>query len=363
MNEAKKHDPLLPVSPQYIQTVYPEDEINLVDLWIALIQYKKIFFGVFILFLILGLVSTVLVFNERYMLNSAVEIGSVGTNGSIQKLESPESMISKLSNVLVPKITAQYLTQHPKLDSFKTTISTAKGSEIVLIQNKVKENQIPLFTSYQNLLAEELIRDHDKKIAFYQSDLKSELSQATDKLKQLKSPEELNSKLEKVILQQKSNESKLSHTIKSYKLIEQGGTDMILTTLNDDQRKLFISEGKINQSLVNIRYQDVLLSNRIRQNELTALIERSKVNIKDIKREHQIEIDKQQRLVESIQAKLDTYNRTRVVTQPVPSLEPQGLTFKILIILVVFLSIFAGFVAMLVTMFNDKVKQRLEEIS
>jgi hypothetical protein len=363
MNEAKKQEPLLPIYPQYIQNAYSEDEINLVDVWIALIQYKNIFFGVFISLLILGLVFTVFVFNERYILNSAVEIGSVVSNGAAQKLESPESMISKLSNVLVPKITAEYLTQYPELGSFKTILSTAKGSEVVLIQNKVKDTQIALFTRYQSLLASELIKDHDQKIALYQTDLKAKLVQETDKLEQLKSPEELSSKLEKVILQQKTHESKLSHTIKSYKLIEQGGPDMILTTLNDEQRKLFISSGKVNQPLLNIRYQDVLLSNLIQQDELTASIENAKVKIKDIQREYQIEVTHQQRLVESIQAKLDAFNRTRVVTKPVPSLGPQGLTRKTLVILVVFLAAFAGFAAMLLAMFRDKVKQRLEEIS
>ncbi len=362
MNEAKKQEQLLPIYPQYVQTSYPEDEINLVDVWIAIIQYRKIFFGVFISLLIIGLVFAMFVFNERYVLNSAVEIGSVGSDGSIQKLESPESMISKLSNVLVPKITAQYRAQYPELGSFKTTISTSKGSEIILIQNKIKEAQIALFTHYQSLLTDELIKDHDQKIAFYQSDLKAGLLRAVDKLKQLKDPEELNSKLEKVVLQQKNNESKLEHTIKSYKLIEQGGTDLILTTLNDEQSKLFISGGKLNQSLLNIRYQDVLLSNQIQQDGLRALIESSRVQIKDIQREHQIAIDQQQRLVDSIQSKLDSYNRTRVVAQPVPSLGPQGLTRITLIILVVFLAAFAGFAAMLLAMFSDKVKQRREEI-
>lgn len=362
MNEAKKHEPLLPVYPQYIQTSYAEDEINLVDVWIALVEYKKTFFTVFSGVLLLGLLLAVFNFNERYSLSSALEIGSIGSDGAIKKLESPESIISKLSNVLVPKITAQYLQQHPDLAAFSTTISTAKGSEVVLIQNKVKQEQIALFTDYQSLLTNELIKDHDQKIAFYQSDLKAGLTQALDKLRQLKSPETLNSKLEKVALQQKSNESKLAHTVNSYKLIEQGGTDLILTTLNDDQRKLFISGGKINQSLLNIRYQDVLLSNRIQQDELTAAIEGSRIKIKDIQREHQIEIDQQQRVVENIQAKLDTYNRTRVVTQPVASLGPQGMTRNSLILLVVFLAGFAGFVAMLLMMFRDKIRSRRAEM-
>ena len=363
MNEAKKHEQLLPVYPQYIQAGYQEDEINLVDLWIALLHYKKTFLAVFSIVLVLGLLFAFTVFNERYMLNSALEIGSIGSEGSIRKLESPESIISKFSNVLIPKITASFLSENPDVAPFKTTVSSAKGSEIVLIQNKVKDSQVEIFARFQNALAHELIRDHDQKINFYQSDLKAELVKAADKLQQLKLPETLNAKLDAVYLQQKGYESKLSHIRQSFDQIKQGGDELILTTLSDEQRKILTRDGEIDQTLLNIRYQDVLLNNRIQQDELTELLEKSKYKIKEIQREHQLEVEQQQRLVDSIQVKLDTYNRTRVVTQPVPSLEPQGLTRKMLTILVVTMAVFTGFGAMLLVMFRDKVRQRLEEIS
>lgn len=361
MNEAKRQEQLLPVYPQYIQQPFVEDEINLVDLWIALLAYRKVFAGVFSAVLLLGLVFAIFVYNERYMLNSALEIGSIGSEGSIRKLESPESILSKLSDVLIPKMTTQYLSQHPQLSPFKTTVSTAKGSEIVLIQNKIKDSQLDLITEFQNLLATELIRDHDQKITFYQSDLKAELLSAQDKLKQLQAPETLSAKLESVKLQQESTQSKLMHTQQSYDLIKQGGSELILTTLSDEQRKLLTTQGKVNQSLLNIRFQDVLLNNKIQQDELTQLLASSKLKMNNIQREHQIEIDQQQRLVESLQSKLDNFNRTRVVSEPVSSLAPQGMTKNLLIILVLFLAAFTGFAAMLVVMFRDKVKQRLEE--
>ncbi len=361
MNEAKKQEQLVPFYPQYIQQPFAEDEINLVDLWIALLAYRKVFAGVFSGVLLLGLVFAIFVFNERYMLNSALEIGSIGSEGSVRKLETAESILSKLSNVLIPKITAQYLSENPRLTPFNTSVSTAKGSEIVLIQNKVKESQIPLFTEFQNLLAAELIHDHDQKITFYQSDLKAELLSAQDKLKQLQAPETLNAKLENIRLEQESAQSKLQHTRQSYDLIKQGGSELILTTLSDEQRQLLTTQGRVNQSLLNIRFQDVLLNNKIQQDELAQLLASLKLKMNNIQREHQIEIDQQQRLVESLQSKLDNFNRTRVVTEPVSSLAPQGMTKKLLIVLVIFLAAFTGFAAMLVAMFRDKVKQRLQE--
>lgn len=363
MNEAKKQDLLQPIYPQYIQTNYIEDEINLVDLWIALAEYKKIFVAVFSSLLIAGLIMAVFVFNERYNLNLALEIGSIASDGAIKKLEAPESIVSKLSNVLVPKVTAEYRAQHVEIEPFSTQISVAKGSEIILIQNKVKDTQLDSFAAYQNMLARELIQDHDQKIAFYQTDLKAELASANDKLQQLQDPETLNSKLEKVILKQKGYESQLSHTQQSFKLLEQGGTDMILTSLSDDQRQLMMRNGEINQALLNVRYQDVLLSNRIQQDELKELLASSHLQIRDLKREHQVEIEKQQRVIEGIRAKLDSYNRTRVVSQPVPSLEPEGLTRNVLIMLVLCVALFTGFAAMLIAMFRDKVRQKREELA
>ena len=303
MNEAQKNDHLQQVYPQFINASYAEDEINLVDVWIALIQYKKVFWAVFSSLAILGLLFALFVFNERYMLNSALEIGSIGSNGTIKELETPESLKSKLSNVLVPKITAQYLLENPGIGPFQTTISSSKGSEIVLIQNKVKESQIELFTRYQNILADNLIQDHDKKIEFYQADLKAELNTANDKLQQLKLPEALQSKLDKILLMQRTEQSKLSHTEHSYKLIQQGGTESILTDLSDEERKLMSQNGVINQQLLNIRYQQVLLWNRIQQDDIRKGLENANLEISDIKRSHKIEIEQQQRVVESIQAK------------------------------------------------------------
>lgn len=363
MNEAKKHEQLLPVYPQYIQQAYVEDEINLIDLWISLLNYKKTFLVVFTIVLLSGLVFTFMFFNERYMLNSALEIGAIGSEGSIRKLESPESIVSKLSNVLIPKVTANFLIQHPELPPFNTTVSTAKGSDVVLIQNKIKDSQFELFTEFQSVLAQSLIEDHDQKIIFYQSDLKAELVKVTDQLRQLQSPETLNAKLESEFLLQKTYESKLQNTRQSYELIKQGGEELILTTLSDEQRNLLSRNGSIDPTLLNIRYQDVLLNNRIQQDDLKQSLDKSRFKVKEIRRTHQIEIEQQQHLVESIQAKLDTYNRTKVVTQPVPSLEPQGLTQKTLVLIVIFLAVFTGFGAMLLVMFRDKVKQRMEEIA
>ena len=74
-------------------------------------------------------------------------------------------------------------------------------------------------------------------------------------------------------------------------------------------------------------------------------------------------VQQQQRIVDNLQAKIDAYNHTRIVSQPVLSLKPEGLTRKKLIVLIIFLAGFAGFSAMLLAMFRNKIRQREHEIS
>jgi hypothetical protein len=363
MNEPKRQEQLQPLYPPYVSASYVEEEINLVDIWIELVRYQKVFWAVFALMFMLGLTYALVVFEERFHLISAIEIGSIGSNGTIKKLESAESLKSKLSNVLVPKTTVQFLADHPELGKFATTVSSAKGSDIVLIQNKVEESAIGDFTLYQTLLAGELIKDHDQKIAFYQADLEAELASAQDDLEQFKATETLRSRLDKQLLLRQTNKSKLTHIKKSHDLLEQGGKELILTTLSDEDRAAMTRNGSIDQQLLNVRYKDVLLSNQLQQDELQLMIASIDLGIIDIKRDYQIELDKKQREVQSIQAKLDTYNRTRVISQPVTSLGPEGMTRNLLIVLVVLAAGFAGFGAMLLAMFRYKVNQRRQELT
>ena len=97
--------PQVPVKiPEYI---YPEDEINLMDLWLILVKHKKVFWSIFSAIVILGLIVA-LIIPRKYSITSAISIGQTIQDDQMVLLESPETVKAKLENALVPKILSQY---------------------------------------------------------------------------------------------------------------------------------------------------------------------------------------------------------------------------------------------------------------
>ena len=345
MSDSSKQDSLQPMVPQYYPTWYAEDEINLVDIWIELVRYYKVFWLVTVCVFVLGLGFTFGVFEERYGLSTAVEIGSIEIDGDLIKLEAVDSVKSKMMGVLAPLISAQFMQANPVLDPFETRVINTKGSEVLLIENKVKESNIPVFTEYQMRLADALIADHGQKIAFYQADLKANLSSARDRLAQLTAPGFLQIKIDAAMLKQKKLLAQIEAIENSYRAMQP------------------VADGESDGPPADPVAQQVLLENRMLLAETQEQYSSLKGLIDNIKLDHQAEVQAQQRKVESFQQKLDTFNNTRVISMPVKSLEPEGLTRKLLLIVIVILAGFAGFAAMLLALFRDKVRQRREELA
>lgn len=362
MNEARKTEQLQPIYPQYIKAPYVEDEINLVDVWVSLLDYKKIFFAIFTSLLVIGLFFAFFIFNEKYMLTSAIQIGTVENGNAIVQLETTESVKSKLSNVLIPSVTNDWLQNIPEFNKIQTSVSSAKGSDIVLIQNKIKQDRIEQMSEFQNMLSVKVILDHEKLIALSQSELLAQLETAKARLKELEDPKTLQAQLDKLLLNQNTARIGLIRLQDSHKLYNKGGQQSVLQLLTEDEREqLMTLDGNIDHQLLNIRYEQMLLDNRIRQDEQNQQIQQINLSINDLRIDHAKQVKDHQRLVNQRLSKIEKYNKSRVISEPVISLKPSGLTRNKLIIGVILLAGFAGILAMLVVMFRDKVRQRLQE--
>ena len=109
------------------------------------------------------------------------------------------------------------------------------------------------------------------------------------------------------------------------------------------------------------RYDRVLLVSLIQQDEQHKTLELAKLELNEIELEHQREVEDQQREVVKIQQQMDAFNFTRLLSEPVRSLNSTQLSRTKMIIIVIFIAAFIGFLAMLIAMFRDKVNQRLQE--
>lgn len=361
MNETNKSDHIQPVYTQYVSTPYQEDEISLVDAWIALIRYKKTFFSVAIPVFIIGSLLLFFVFSEKYTLTSAIQIGSFNFNNQIQQIESTESLKSKLVNILIPNITSQWLKENADSKQFSTTVNTAKSSDVVLIQHKIKNSQIEQFTRIQKLITTAVIENHNDKIKLHQADLLAELRLEQVKLDELMDQQTLELLLEKEKLTIQAEQSKLKNLQDNLKILEKGGAEGYLGSLNNQQRELIMSNnGIVIDELLKLRFDRFLLDNKIKQDETINKINTSRMKLSQLEKEHKEKVIRQQLAVQTIKDKLRAFNKTQVVTEPVMSLKPVGLSRNILIILILVMSVFTGFAVMLLAMFRDKVRQALQ---
>jgi hypothetical protein len=441
-----------PYSPQ-------EEEINLVDLWVSLLEYRKVFLSVFLVILIAGVLFALFVFQEKRSLVTVVQIGTYTQEGKVLPLESPESLLSKINNSIIPGLTSEWVEQHQLSGNFKTVTENPKGSEIITITNKIKEGDVQLFSGYQQKVAEHIVEDHRRLMNSFQAKLISGLELAQLKLKRLENPLQLSMKLKTSQIQLESEQDKLKrlqdesffgikknefknqitsseHELELLKktgeklqqqvdriaenkkiisknlaeLTQQIKEDRVarkaaqkevtqlsamsllmlsnesqqnhnrLLTLEEryyvtlenekadvlskiDANRLAIVDIQKSINILKQKYDQMLIENKLQIDQQKLVVEKAKLDVEQIKFTHENDIASQRQSIQEIKTRLDNYNETRIVSPPIPSLGATGLTRKTLLLLVVFLAAFAGFFAMLVAMFADKVKQRKLELS
>ena len=457
MNEPGRSAPNYPIQSY----VYPvqEDEVNLVDLWVALLNYRKVFLAIFVAMLFLGLVFAFFIFQEKRSLVTVVQVGTYVQEGKTLPLESTESLLSKVNSSIVPLLTSDWVEKNELNGPFQTSVENPKGSDIITISNKVKEKDLALFSSYQQKVAESIIEGHSRLINSFQARLKSNLELAQLKLKKLENPLELGIKLKSSQIHLESEQDKLkrlqdesffgikkdefkNQIISSeheLELLKKSGLKLeqqveriaenkqiiaknldeltqqikedriarkaaqkevtelsamsllmlgnesqqnhnrllsleeryyvtlenekaeVLTKIDANRLKIVDVEKRIN--VLKQKYDQMLIENQLQVDQQKLVVEKAKLDVEQIKFNHENEIASQKQEIQEIKTRLDNYNETRIVSPPVPSLKPSGLTRSMLIVLVVFFAAFAGFFAMLIVMFSDKVKQRKLELS
>lgn len=455
---SERQDYLPQPYPAYT-VVQPEDEVNLVDIWLTLANYRKVFWAFFLLTLMIGGGFTFGVFKEKYSLVTMVQIGSVENANERHLLEPPESLVSKIENSIIPRQTNNWMVQTGYPDLFATDAAIPEESEVVTIANKVKENEIETFTDFQKGVAEIIVDDHRRIINSLKAGLISQLEVAQLKLEELKNPLTLNTRLktkeieldsegnklkrlqdEKFfgikknefknqilagehelelskktgeILKQQLNriqETKeiLAKSIAELKAqikdsrenrrtaqenatelsamsqllidneIQQNNTrlqaleERYYVTLENDKSEILkkVQVNSLNQvdiekrnGVLKQKYDQLLFNNQLQVEQQQLVIEKVKLDIENLKLNHQNQISERLQKIKEIETRLENFDETRIVSEPVPSLSPEGMTRTKLMAVFVFLSAFTGFAAMLMALFFDKVKQRRIELA
>lgn len=327
MSELKNNSQQVMMPSYYMQKQYEEDDINLVDLWIVLLKYKMLFFCAFFAFLVAGALFVWGGDQKRYELTSTIQVGTIQVGSDDMgitgvPIESPESLLSKISNAIEPFYTAEWKDKHKYSGGTKIDVSNPKGSNIIILKNKVEPNDVELLTKYQQGLLQEILKDHDEIVKGLQAPLRSELGIAALKLTELENP---------LFLTINLKELEIKADAEKFKLKKLQGKNFSSNELEIEQQQLVVDSAVLN-------------------------VEKKRFDIVNA-------IALQQKRVEVLQTRLDSYNKTRVLSAPILSEKPAGLSHKVVMVLVVLMAGFLSFLLMLIVIFSDKVKQRKLELA
>ena len=392
VNKSLESQPL--VYPQYINAYPAEDEISLVELWIALLKFKRVFAVSFLVLLVAAVLVITLFKSDNYTLSTSISIGQFERAGSLQDLQPADAVVSQLNQSQLPNLTRQFVGQHD-IDLFETDVSNPKDTSLVIVQNKVKEKQQEIFTEFHQSIARTILNDHRELSRILNSKLEQALNAEKLALQKLKDPRELvkRTDFEAISLQQeKINLLKLTDTgyldkqkssfekrialyeekianltqknqqlrsqLESQKAGEAGSAQRTLIVDKISENELSINEAEEKKLEVEAELADFLIEIDLKAAKQKTLVESLESEIELIESNWKVEIEEKQAKVIELENQLQG-NNTRVVSLAEMSLEPVGLTRNLAFIISVLLALFGAFFIMLVAMFREKVKEKM----
>ena len=436
------------------------NEIDLVDLWLIIYRRKWLLLLAAVLFTLAGALYSVIK-PTLYTYNASLQIGALvmeGKGNRFSVIESPEFVVSRLNESIIPFILHNYQTEHPeaKLPDIKARIP--KKSDLIVIETRGPEKNAALYTDLIKRMAEQVVTEHRPLMALMDSNYQSELKQAEIMQAELEDPstlasevtaievdlvaarlklEELNdSKLIKVAqqeletvrqqhmnqlsmlkdeLKQKQSEilrldqvdqllkkqiAELRSSIESAQANREasvsGVTDeasaMTLLLLDNqiqtsrDQLSLLEERLQIKQpalrdelnnqlnsiqlnreleqkNIDNVTDQllklDVDLSNQRRQQ--ASLIEDLQQKINKLKLDSKLALENQTSVVDNARSRLDSLKPTRLVFEPIRSMEPTGISGKLIIVVALIMGLFVGLVLIFGLEFKTRVGEKIRQ--
>jgi hypothetical protein len=170
-----------PLYPQYINTYDHQDEINLVDLWIALLKHKKPFLLLFTFSIIVGVIvvnvntaateaatpkAATKAATPKYTLSTIIDVAS--NRGDV--IESPAAVITRINTLILPKSTRKVMLSN-NLPFFNTIVVNPADTTLVMIKNEIMKKDMPIFSQFQLEVGNQVVSAH----AVFTNKLNSEL--------------------------------------------------------------------------------------------------------------------------------------------------------------------------------------------
>jgi hypothetical protein len=329
MNQENRTKDVPAIYPQYINTYDQQDEISLVDLWIALLKFKKVYLWAFIFSIMVGISAVTLLSTPKFTMTTMLEIALYdGT-----PIESPELVISRINTLILPEM-ARVAVKVPSRASFEADVSNPEGTNLIVIENIVLENQVDVFSDFHSRLAARVIDAHRDHLFKRNSDLRKAITI------------EENFSLEPLTLDAYMNKFQPE----------------ALTSINQlDNAIKSLADGKVHdQSITDLEaFRLMVLFNQ----EVGVLIDQKISLLEDVAanfNRYMAKSETSERMLLELNDKVQNES-SNIVSQSELSMKPVNRPKSLLFSIVILLSIFLAFAFTLVVMFRAKVIERMSE--
>ncbi len=391
MSVDRNLEPQLSVYPPYINAYPVEDEINLVDIWIALLNYKRVFLGSLLLLLVAGFIIVGVFKMDKYNMTTTISIGRLNDGRALQ---TPSAALNMLNNAILPVLTMDTAGKSG-LGLFKTQASNPKDTNLIVLENKVSSSNQEALAGFQNAVAEKILVEHLDLSRVLNSDIQQALKSAKLALQKRRDPRELTKLTNLKILAKEGEEIKLVKLTDASYLESKDDVFLSEIHLHEDSIQAFSDKNRaLKEQLGALEgtstdgFEKALILEKISDNELSIIeIKQMKLDLEqkytDFKLETNLLAERQQiavdslvsevKLIESnwkadikvlegkvteLESQLEAGN-TRAINIAELSMQPVGMTKQLAYVLSVILALFGAFFIMLVAMFQTKVKEKM----
>jgi len=336
MNQEGRTEGLQTIYPQYLSGFEQQDEINLVDLWIALLAFKRVFLLSFFALIVLGIISVTLLITPKNTMSTVLGIARYNE----ETIESPAAVINRINVLILPDLTKS-LIKNNNIGLFETRISNPKDTNLIVIENKVTKVNEALFFDFQNEIGLSVVNSHKILLADFNADLRSKISleQGVGELNLLSYNEYIN--------KYETGMQSSIQLIKDRVIVLTSNNYAIQSTANQSKiatLSLMVQMSDNNQKIADLISKQLGLEHElsIKFNEYNSEFKGKEIRILELEKQIQTEL-------------------TRISGSGKLSLKPVGLSHAKGYLIIIFLSLFLAFGLTLIAMFRAKVNERLRE--
>jgi capsular polysaccharide biosynthesis protein len=330
---------------------YYEDEISLIDLWLVLVRRKKLLIATFLAIVVMGLVAA-FVMPKKYSYSTSIEIGSRVIEDRVQPIESPQTLLAKISESYIPFVQLQYRNENSGDNIYKISARVPKDSQIIVLESKGSEEDENVYKDLQQRVINQVQSDHKRILEVIRKELEISRNDAINKLEELKDVGRLMESREKRL-------SSITELLKAQ--IEDAKKDLALAEKN---RQRSVKEATSEAKAMTL----LMLDNEVQQQRqrLANLEERLIVEIAESqdklaneiasnKRQQQVQQDK----IARMEAQLVNLVETRSLVPPMRSMEPTGLAKRVILGIAIMLGFIFAIVVVFVAEFMQKAKEKM----